>query len=603
MLIKQFKVKNFKSLRSFELDDPAKVNVIVGKNGAGKSSVLESLRFLLTGELPSIPITAGENLCTVSADYLGISVERSFGKKATIKLNGKSTTQKSAMQIITDELGCTADTLKLATSADMLSAMSAGDFSNYLISNNLIPAEIDFDTLSSLCTVSPAAKEELLMMLPAAPMKFDMDAIDEAYEHFFAARTLYKGRLKEKEAEAKFEGIVPTRTLNAVDKELQWFFNYDSESEAYKKLKKAYDDAIEQRKLLQTKIKDIEKHISEKGDVKPVDPKELIFLKSQKERFDENISEVRRIIQTLEMNISLFERTLVNLDKPICPISEKLICTTDKTPIKNELLSLKEKNTVERDEANKKLAGLTERLKSIEERITDYNNREEEYNSVKLLYDNRKVLLDALPTIPELPKAPIEPDDPAKKTALEEERQNILRHEASTAAKKEAAALSRKLEVLEEIVKLLSPKNGIRQEIIRVALAPIVAHCNSRASALKMGFEVGLQADNGIKIVYKPNATTVTKPLPIENASAGEQAYILFLIMDALNALHGLGLLLLDDLDKLDSEALDALLSLFSNADVLAPYDHVFLAMVDHGDALTTIHKHKGTLIDKVIEL
>ena len=83
--------------------------------------------------------------------------------------------------------------------------------------------------------------------------------------------------------------------------------------------------------------------------------------------------------------------------------------------------------------------------------------------------------------------------------------------------------------------------------------------------------------------------------------SSGEQAYALFLVMDALNALSGYGILVLDDLDKLDENALDALLSLLEKPGVMNNYDHVLMAMVNHEDSLAVLKKHEKSLINNFI--
>ena len=87
----------------------------------------------------------------------------------------------------------------------------------------------------------------------------------------------------------------------------------------------------------------------------------------------------------------------------------------------------------------------------------------------------------------------------------------------------------------------------------------------------------------------------------LESVSSGEQAYALFLVMDALNALSGYGILVLDDLDKLDENALDALLSLLEKPGVMDNYDHVLMAMVNHEDSLAVLKKHEKSLINNFI--
>ena len=47
--IKSLKIKNFRGIKLFELDKPGKINIFLGRNGVGKTTLLEAL-FLNTGE-------------------------------------------------------------------------------------------------------------------------------------------------------------------------------------------------------------------------------------------------------------------------------------------------------------------------------------------------------------------------------------------------------------------------------------------------------------------------------------------------------------------------------------------------------------------------
>ena len=69
--------------------------------------------------------------------------------------------------------------------------------------------------------------------------------------------------------------------------------------------------------------------------------------------------------------------------------------------------------------------------------------------------------------------------------------------------------------------------------------------------------------------------------------------------MDTLNALSGLGVLFLDDLDKLDNEALDRLLKLITRKDIADNYSHVVLAMVDHDDSVVALRNYKDFVFIK----
>jgi len=54
---KNIEIKNFRGIDHLEIDDFSRVNVLVGQNSSGKSSVLESLLLLMGMSNPDLPQT------------------------------------------------------------------------------------------------------------------------------------------------------------------------------------------------------------------------------------------------------------------------------------------------------------------------------------------------------------------------------------------------------------------------------------------------------------------------------------------------------------------------------------------------------------------
>lgn len=596
--------ENFKSLSSFNWDNPGKLNVILGKNGSGKTSVLELIRYILTGETPETIVKSGEKQCVAGADLLGISFRRSNGVKNNVKINGKTTTQKSFAQLVSEETGCTMDTVKLATSTNMLSAMNAGQFADYLITNKLIPAEIDMDTLLALCPMSPEAELELSMVLPGAPVMFDMKAIDDAYDYFFAARTALKNELKKKIVEAEYDGPIPTRDLAAIDAELVKCSSYDNELATYKKLNEVYENAVAQRQKILADISNVEASISKMGNLPPANPNAKTAFTARLNVLKGEEESISKTLHALTISLDMNNRSIENLRcSNSCPLCEKLECPADKGPIIKELEEICESIKAAMEDPTKQLEKVQQTIKNFEDKIKQEDELEARNKELEMLYAKRNTLKSSIPEIPEKPIPPAEITDmSAKKNELNAERANLIKHKAAEDATVEAKHLEKRVQTHDELVRLLSPKAGIRQEITRVALEPIVEHCNARAAHLKLNFTVALQADNGVRIVCNPNTSVVKEMLPLESVSAGEQAYALFLVMDALNSLHALRLLLMDDLDKLDATAFKNLLELLLRPEVQDDYDHIFMALVDHSDAQDIINANHNS-IDSIISL
>ncbi len=147
------------------------------------------------------------------------------------------------------------------------------------------------------------------------------------------------------------------------------------------------------------------------------------------------------------------------------------------------------------------------------------------------------------------------------------------------------------LVVISELIDTLDPKKGIREKVISFALSPLIDYCNEKASRLKTGFQINIQTSNGTHLMCKPKESSDYQELSA--ASSGEQLLATFLITDMLNALSGYGILMLDDLDKVDDSSLNNLLSLLCDREVSDSYDHIFLAGVNHNDTVKTIQNYQ----------
>ena len=100
MKIKNLNVKNFKSCPDgvYSLSN---INVLLGKNGKGKSSMQMALRYLLNGTLPNDPIRHGEDHLMVSAiidDGQNTAISREYYLPDTYRINGEDLKEKLFFQ-------------------------------------------------------------------------------------------------------------------------------------------------------------------------------------------------------------------------------------------------------------------------------------------------------------------------------------------------------------------------------------------------------------------------------------------------------------------------------------------------------------------------
>jgi chemotaxis protein histidine kinase CheA len=83
MRITALTVKNFKRLRSLDIDADRAIIILGGKNGSGKTSALDAIQAALTGErsIPAEPIKRGEDKGEIVVKLDDFTVTRSFARK------------------------------------------------------------------------------------------------------------------------------------------------------------------------------------------------------------------------------------------------------------------------------------------------------------------------------------------------------------------------------------------------------------------------------------------------------------------------------------------------------------------------------------------
>lgn len=160
MRILQLHAENFKRLGVVEIEPSGNLIKIGGKNGHGKSSVLDAIYVALRGRAvaPPKPIRAGEEKCTIRLDLGDIVVTRNFHQKEGLEYT---------------------DTLKVEN-ADGLRYSKPDAILRSLL------GEIGFDPFEF---VNLKAKEQVARLLEMVPLSIDLDEFAQADASDFAKRT------------------------------------------------------------------------------------------------------------------------------------------------------------------------------------------------------------------------------------------------------------------------------------------------------------------------------------------------------------------------------------------------------------------------------
>lgn len=106
MKIISLKSKNVKNLKAVEITPEGSTVILTGKNGAGKSAVLDSIQYAFSGKsIPTKPIRDGEENAKVEIDCGEFTVTRTFGLRGnSLKIETKTGDLKKSPQAFLDNI-------------------------------------------------------------------------------------------------------------------------------------------------------------------------------------------------------------------------------------------------------------------------------------------------------------------------------------------------------------------------------------------------------------------------------------------------------------------------------------------------------------------
>lgn len=600
MKISSITIKNFKGIEE-GIFTPDKLNVFVGKNGTGKSSYIAAIAFALTGKVNPELIKAGEKSLHVLIEFEdGTIVERinSLSSGTTVKCNGKKTSGKSVNEFLLGKLGADAETYKALCNSDYLRSLTSKELSSLFLS--ILPATVSFEKFVDLANellqnekmnpLDTMDKNYLAEILNHAD-KFNIEQMESAYKVAYSDRRKQGAIVKTLAAKTTFDTKnLPKETAEEIQKQIDEtskeeanLINYRKQLQVYKDSMKKHEDAKKKKEELISALKTYE-------EVKKPEEKLKMQAEEDKVKFTNAINKSRTFVATAEANIKLFKRTLSSLEKPICPISEKLICTTDKSGLRGELEELLKKN-------NDTLVEYNTFIKRCEDQIAQRDAIINEYNNLCVLYTKKTALEQQVKDfiIPEpipKPEEVKEIDFSEKKKVLRESISVWNAYQVALDATKEYEKENRTLQVLERAVRILDVKTGVPAFILKAALKNFETAANKKASQIKDGFELQILCDDGLEVRAKIGIGK--EFLPLEVLSTGESILVFYLLMDIINQITGANYLVIDNLDALDKDHTESLLKLLKDD---SSYEHIFIGAVDHTDTMDIVKRFANVLV------
>lgn len=586
-------IRNFKGIEDLQLN-AKKLNAIIGKCGSGKSSLLDAIRFALTGKAGKEVIRKGCREASVVLRFSDNStIERIRRTSENIsKCNGKSSTKRSLDEFLTarNMNPCWIESL---CSVDWFAGLSSKDLNNFFMT--ILPlrakAETVVELVAQLDKDLTEKKEKYLMEEILKKQEiFSFNDLANGYNTAYTVRQELKRKYNEMLPRCTFNETVPAKTREDIEKELNNISQVEAAEKEYSKRLKEYASSKKQHDLAIKRLDEMKKELDTYSSCKK--PKEETKTQAEADRklFQVHIKRTNEYIGTINSTLDLLKRTLDNLDKPICPISEKLICTTDKSQLKEELLSLIQKNENALASNKEFLAKCEDQVRKRDDIISNYQKEVYRYEQKTTLENNisKFIVPEILPEPQKVEKAHLE----AKKKELLDLLSILSRYEKVQQNKKELAKIKDKYDLAQFAVKVLDSKIGIPALILQRTLRFFEKKCNEKASLLREGFQIHFLSDNGITIQVSPGKG---KPfVDMKEVSTGEFVCVAYILMTMIGEATKCHLFLIDNLDRLDTEYLNALLSLLEEDKKI---EQVFLGGVDHADVERTLNNKSFQII------
>lgn len=616
MKINTIKIQNFKGISDLRHDFTHPVTVVTGPVGIGKTSFIEAVRYGLTGELPLTPIQSGkkqavvEMVCSSPEGSIDIFRDVTPPNKKSVRIMGRKVTGSSSETFLEETTNVSGAILKLATASDVLAELKPDAFGNLFLNESM-----EKKTLSDLITIlnDNTSKEKATLYtnlsldptdaLPVIVLdelkklfkksELSMEVIQKAHEEASTKRKEINAKYKlETSRTKKFtEMEKPEYDTFALRRKYEEFLVVEKNAAAYSKSLKAYQTALEKKKEQDKKIAALEFEIALKKIEKP-DASEKESLSTTRKKAETDILSNEKVLSTLKNNKKWFETTLEKLGKPICPISDKLICKTDKTAIKDELNTTLADISVSCSVTEDKIKEAKNRKLEAENKLKEYDAKMDRWRKFESMKAELKALQDNPVILPEKPASieSIKFDYSDEKKEIQDKLNYVRDYENLRTEYLAMQKTKTDFLLMDYIVKALDPKGPVIAEFIKTFVGCLEEACNERAALLNPGFSVKLVPENGLKVLF---SLKKGKPyLLYQNLSAGEKLFACLILTDLINSFYDSRILILDNTDHLDKESFEKLISFVTQPEMKDLYDTILISCVTHDDIVSVAEKN-----------
>lgn len=603
--LKSITIEGFQGIKEEKRIELDKITALCAPNGTGKSSFINSLIFGLTGNKPD------GTLVNNSADYAKVSLNfnnshifsriegsgSNFSNKFLI--DNKSITKKQLEDYLSLELNTDISVAKVVASSDVLNSLTNQEFGSLLM--KYLPEELDIEMVLKYFQNSSSIEKDIVReLLPDGG--FPLAELDNLYKQLYDRRKIlkkeiakYESIINDFESKVKPEGF--NGDLSNIDEKINSLQSQKDLVLKYNDELAKYQNYLNSVKNYKVQYANIEREIQENNAnaINHTEESLRILEDSVKSNFD-TLNNLSRLIAQSQSDIELYEKGLKSLDQPICPLSKNLVCTTDKTPVRDDIIENLENSKQIHAQTYDNYVQLKERAEKMNEELKVCLNE-------KRLYDKNQMLENQLEMLKN--NKPVEVKEPVKidKDINEINREiNILNNfkvysknlEQINIYKERLTEYNDKLVSYEYLVESFSPKGSVRKAIMEYYMDAFSEPCNEKAKELFDNMNIKFVADKGVDVLVDVDGSGFY--LPYKSLSKGERARVTFLIMDMLSSLSGMNIIIMDELSVLDPETFENLINVIVNNQ--DEYDLCVIACVNHEDNVKVLEKFDVNILN-----
>lgn len=575
MKIAKIIINNFRGITTETLL-PDKINVLLGHCGTGKSSTMDAIKWGLTGKITKEDIRYDSPEASIKIIFDdGTSIMRTQSAKATNYVNEKVATEKATNEFLENKFGCSISSIEAMCGASFFKSLSKKDLKSFII--DILPIKASFSKIVELS--DDLDEEKISFIKEYLEDEVSLADIDAAYKTVFDGRKVKKQVLKNLQEKSKFTKELPGVTKEELLKRQGEIALIEAKVNDYKKNLERYNKSLKTRENAEKQLADMKNRLHQYKDIKQPVEADLQLAIKEKQLFIDAIANANNTIAIMKANVELMQRTLDSLDKPVCPISERIVCTADKSGLREELISLVETNNKELANGYNFIVRCNEQVDKRDEIINSYNNQ--------LIAWNNKINLENTINTFALPEVLDKPEEVNGDFAEEKlQIQNMLNvwyeKDASDQAAKNIEETLHKVNLYDFAVKFFSA-NGIKSKLLEKAVDPLQKMIDEKTQSLRKGFKISLMTEEEFDITISPRTGEV---VPLNKISAGEFIVTAYILMSVVSQITGVSILMMDNLDNLDSDAARQLMLLL---DADENFNTIILASVDHPDIIDAI--------------